>query len=276
MNLSNQNLSNQNLSSLNFTSRYHFISQTLLLLVVLLTLQGCAGISTEDLPDEISAAEIYKEAKKHLNDSNYENAIKLYEQIESRYPYGKYAQRAQLEIAYAYYKDNEPETAILSADRFIKLHPNHPNVDYAYYLKGLAAFDVNSSFFSNLFNQDEAERDPKAARQAFKYFAELVKRFPKSQYRNDAIKRMMLLRNNLARYEVFVATYYMKRNAYLAAVNRAKYILQHYPKTKSVPDALGLLVAGYRKLGLEDLEKDAMRVLQLNHPNHPATVKVLK
>ena len=261
---------------MNLSSWNRFISNILLLATMLLVLQGCASVDSTDLPENITAAEIYKEAKKHLTDTNYEDAIKLYEQIESRFPYGKYAQRAQLEIAYAYYKDNEPETAILSANRFIKLHPNHPNVDYAYYLKGLAAFDVNSSFFSNLFNQDAAERDPKAARQAFLYFAELVKRFPKSQYRNDSIKRMTLLRQNLARYEVFVAKYYLKRNAHLAAVNRAKYVLQHYPKTKSVPDALAVMVTGYRKLGLKDLEKDAMRVLQLNHPNHKATLSVMK
>lgn len=262
---------------MNLYSCNHFISNALILATMLFALQGCASVDDgSDLPENITAAEIYKEAKQHLTDTNYEDAIKLYEQIESRFPYGKYAQRAQLEIAYAYYKDSEPETAILSANRFIKLHPNHANVDYAYYLKGLAAFDVNSSFFSNLFNQDAAERDPKAARQAFLYFAELVKRFPKSQYRNDSIKRMTVLRENLARYEIFVAKYYMKRNAYLAAVNRSKYVLQHYTKTKSVPEALALMVIGYRKLGLNDLEKDAMRVLQLNHPNHQATLKVMK
>ena len=254
----------------------HNLPNIIVIFAMLLLLQACSSVEGPELADDVSAAEIYKEAKDHLDSANYEDAIKLYEQIESRYPYGKYAQRAQLEIAYAYYKDNEPETAILSADRFIKLHPNHPNVDYAYYLKGLAAFDVNSSFFSSLFNQDEAERDPKAARQAFKYFATLVKRFPKSQYRNDSIKRMKLLRDNLSKYEVFVAKYYMKRNAYLAAVNRAKYVLEYYPKTKSVPDALALMVEGYRKLGLKDLEKDAMRVLQLNHPNHKATSRVLQ
>jgi len=262
---------------MNITSCKHFLPNILLLSLSLFILQGCAGgVDGETLPEDITAAELYKEAKNHLNNTNYEDAIKLYEQIESRYPYGKYAQRAQLEIAYAYYKDNEPETAILSAERFIKLHPKHANVDYLYYLKGLAAFDVNSSFFSKLFNQDAAERDPKAARQAFQYFAELVQRYPKSQYRNDAVKRMKLLRGNLARYEVFVAKYYMKRNAYLAAVNRAKYVIQHYPKTKSIPNALGVMVKGYRKLGMKKLEKDALRVLRLNHPDHPATLDALQ
>ena len=261
---------------MNLPSWSRTFSITLLLTFYLLFLQGCAGIDSEDLPEDITAAEIYKQAKGHLDDTNFEDAIKLYEQIESRFPYGKYAQRAQLEIAYAYYKDGEPETAILSADRFIKLHPNHANVDYAYYLKGLAAFDLNSSFFSNLFNQDVAERDPKAARQAFKYFADLIKRYPKSQYRNDAIKRMKTLRDNLARYEIHVAKYYLERKAYLAAINRAKYVLQHYPKTTTVADALGLMVIGYRKLGLKDLEKDALRVLQLNHPNHQVTLETMQ
>ncbi len=261
---------------MNLSSWKRFLSNIILISASLIMLQGCSGVNPETLPDDTTAAEIYKEAKTNLDNTNYEDAIKLYEQIESRYPYGKYAQRAQLEIAYAYYKDNEPETAILSADRFIKLHPNHPNVDYLYYLKGLAAFDVNSSFFSKLFDQDEAERDPKAARQAFQYFAELVRRFPKSKYRIDAIKRMKLLRDNLARYEIYVAKYYLKRNAYLAAVNRAKYVIQHYPKTKSIPDALGLMVVGYRKLGLKKLAKDALRVLQLNYPNHPATLQAMK
>ena len=261
---------------MNLPNWLRFITRALMLSVTLLLLQSCSTIDEDELPEDITAAEIYNEAKGQLDDANYEDAIKLYEQIEARFPYGKYAERAQLEIAYAYYKDSEPETAILSAERFIKLHPNHPNVDYAYYLKGLAAFDVNSSFFSNLFDQDDAERDPKAARQAFKYFAELVQRYPKTQYRNDAIKRMKLLRDNLSRYEIFVAKYYLKRNAYLAAVNRAKYVIQHYPKTKAVPDALALMVEGYRKLGLKDLEKDAMKVLQLNYPNHPSTLRVMK
>ncbi len=276
MNLLGLTISHGNSTNQNTRLWRRFLSFSLLISATLLFTQGCASVDSEDLPDDMSAAEIYKAAKKSLDDSNYGDAVKLYEQIESRYPYGKYSQRAQLEIAYAYYKDNEPETAILSAERFIKLHPNHPNVDYAYYLKGLAAFDVNSSFFTTLFNQDEAERDPKAARKAFKYFADLVQRFPKSQYRNDAIKRMKLLRDNLARYEIYVAQYYMRRKAFLAAVNRAKYVIQNYPKTKSIPDALALMVEGYRKLGLTNLEKDAMRVLQLNHPDHKATQRVMQ
>lgn len=261
---------------MNLSRWNRFFPNTFLILFALFAMHGCASVDSEALPEDTTAAELYKEAKNQLTNTNYEDAIKLYEQIESLYPYGKYAERAQLEIAYAYYKDNEPETAILSADRFIKLHPKHANVDYAYYLKGLAAFDVNSSFFSNLFNQDAAERDPKAARQAFLYFAELVKRYPKSQYRNDSVKRMKVLRQNLARYEVYVASYYLKRKAYLAAVNRCKYILQHYPKTKSIPEALAIMVKGYNRLGLKDLEKDTMRVLQLNYPNHQATLNVLK
>lgn len=254
----------------------YLVSNFLLIGFVGLILQGCAGSPAEDLPEDVSAAEIYQSAKKNMEDENYDEAIRFYEQLEAHFPYGRYAQRSQLEIAYAYYKDLEFETAILSADRFIKLHPNHKNVDYAYYLRGLAAFDAEGSFFADLFNQDPSERDPKSARQAFRYFAELVKRFPKSRYTPDAIKRMKKLRNSLAIYELHIANYYMRRNAYLAAANRAKYVLEHYSRTKAIPKALALMVQAYRKLGLKDLANDSLRVLKLNYPGHKATLQAMK
>ncbi len=239
----------------------------------LLGLHGCAITSDSDLPEDMTVADVYQAAKKYLDDGNYGDAIVMYEKLEAKFPYGKYAQRAQLEIAYAYYKDNEPETAILAAERFIKLHPNHPNVDYAYYIRGLASFDAGNGFIEQLFNQDASERDPKAARQAFQHFADMVKRFPKSRYTPDAIKRMKTLRENLAKYEVQVSTYYMNRKAYLAAANRSKYVIENFPRTKAVPDALGIMISAYRKLGLDDLAKDAMRVLKLNYPSHAATLE---
>lgn len=233
-------------------------------------LLSCAGTPGEEDPTEgMSASEIYQEAKIKLSESEYEEAIKLFERLEARFPYGLYAQRAQLEIAYAYYKDNEPDTAILAANRFIKLHPNHPNVDYAYYLRGLASFDVSMNLLDKLFRQDASERDPKAARDAFKYFAELVKKFPKSRYTTDAIKRMKALRNSLARYELHVADFYMRRKNFVAAVNRASYVVENYPRTPAIPDALAVMVKAYRKLGLDDLAFDALRVLELNHPDYP-------
>lgn len=239
--------------------------------VMLLTACGTATTNPDDPTSGMDAPEIYNEAKKALKDGNYTTAIKFYERLESRFPYGNLAQRAQMEIAYAYYKDNEPESAILAAERFIKMHPNHTNVDYLYYLRGLAAYDLTKSFLDELFNQDPAERDPKAARRAFQYFGELVKNQPKSSYVSDAAERMVAIRNSLAKYEVQVAQYYMKRGAYLAAANRGKYVIENYHRTPAVPDALGIMVSAYRKLGMNDLANDSQRVLDINYPDRAAS-----
>lgn len=240
-------------------------------------LTGCASSGNVDDDDTygMTVAELYQEAKALLLNGEYENAIQHYEKLESRFPYGTYAERARIEMAYAYYKDLQPETAIIAADRFIKLHPNHANVDYAYYLRGLASFDNSVSFMNKLFNQEPSQRDPKSIRKAFKYFSELVQRFPKSRYAADSIQRMKGLRETLARYEVHVANFYQRRGAHLAAANRAKYVIENYQGTLAIPDALALMTQSYRKLGMHDLASDAYRVLELNHPEHEKT-KALK
>lgn len=238
--------------------------------LLLLLSSGCAIFSedTDDPTEGMTVNQIYEEASTMLKNGDYEGAIILYERLESRFPYGKYAERAQMEIAYAYYKDQEPESAIVAADRFIKLHPNHANVDYMYYLRGMASYDLSESFLQNLFNVDPSKHDPKSARRAFEYFAELIKKYPKSRYSKDALQRMTLIRNNLAQYEVHVADYYMRRGAYLAAVNRGKYVVENYQRTPAVADALALMVDAYGKLGMVDLANDTRRVLKLNHPDH--------
>jgi outer membrane protein assembly factor BamD len=244
------------------------------LILLALLLQACASTTNPDDPTSgMDAKEIYVEASDRLKSGDYESAINFYEKLESRFPYGQYAERAQMEIAYAYYKDNEPESAILAADRFIKLHPKHPNVDYMYYMRGLASYDLTKSFLDNLFNIDPTERDPKAARRAFEYFSQLIKKFPKSRYAKDAVKRMLVIRNSLAKYEVHVAKYYMSRGAYLAAANRSKYVVENYQRTPSVADALAIMVQAYEKLGMKDLAADAHRVLELNYPQHPSLKK---
>ena len=252
-----------------------FINLSALFFAAFLT--GCA--SSGDIDDDtygMTVAELYTEAKRLLTSGEYSSAIQHYEKLESRFPYGSYAERARIEMAYAYYKDSQPETAIISAERFIKLHPNHPNVDYAYYLRGLASFDNSISFMDKLFDQEPSERDPKSVRKAFKYFSELIQRFPKSRYTADSIHRMKELRENLARYEVHVANYYLRRGAHLAAANRAKYTVENYQKTRAIPDALALMVNSYRKLGMSELANDAFRVLELNHPEHEKTLKLKK
>ena len=247
----------------------------LLISLLVTTLASCAGSPDADDPTSgYSVEELYEDAKEALDNGNYESAIQLYEKLESRFPYGKYAERAQMEIIYAYYKDLEPDTAILAAERFIKLHPNNPLVDYAYYLRGLAAFDLSKSFFEKLFDQEKSERDPKMARQAFDYFTQLIERFPRSKYTQDAAKRMKQLRNNLAQYEIHVAKYYLRRGSYLAAANRGKYVIENYQGTPAIPDALALMVRSYRKLDMPRLASDTFRVLELNHPNHAETRKL--
>lgn len=249
---------------------FRLLNLSVLLIVIFLT--GCA--SSGGIDDEtygFTVAELYQEAKKLLNSGDYDSAIQYYEKLESRFPYGTYAERARLEIAYAYYKSDSTETAIISADRFIKLHPNHENVDYAYYLRGLASFDGTKGLLDRLFDQEPSERDSKSIRRAFNYFSELVQRFPKSRYIADTIKRMKMLRENLASYEIHVANYYQRQKAYLAAANRAKYIIKNYQGSSAIPDALAIMINAYRKLGLHELANDAYRVLQLNHPEHQLT-----
>ncbi|PIV88129.1 MAG: outer membrane protein assembly factor BamD [Hydrogenophilales bacterium CG17_big_fil_post_rev_8_21_14_2_50_63_12] len=243
------------------------------ILALLLSLSLMAGCSL--LPEVIdetkdwSASKLYYSAKESLADANYTEAVKMFEKLEARYPYGAYAQQSQLEVAYAYYKDNEPASAIAACDRFIKLHPNHPNVDYAYYLKGLANFVEDTSLFAQFADQDMSERDPKSAREAFEAFKELATRFPQSKYAADAVGRMKYLVNNLAGHEVQVARYYYQRGAYVAAANRGKFALENYRQSPALEEGLAIMAKSYDKLNLPDLRDDALRVLKHNFPNSP-------
>jgi outer membrane protein assembly factor BamD len=240
---------------------------------LLLTLTACGlfGSKPDDDPSKKSAEQIYNEAKIELNDGDYEEALKQFETLQSHYPYGRYAQQAQLEIAYAYYKQNEPDSAISAADRFIKQYPNNPHVDYAYYVKGLANFNADTGLFGMAFGQDPTERDPKASQDSFAAFKDLVTRFPSSKYAADSKLRMQYLVNTLAKYETHVASYYQRRGAHIAAVNRAKEVLTTYPNTPSTRDALLIMVQSYDAMGLQDLRADAQRILDKNFPQATPT-----
>ncbi len=238
-------------------------------LLAALLLASCSLFEEVDETKGWSAQKLYAEAKYELDNGNYENAIKLYQKIEARYPHGRFAQQAQLEIAYAYYKDEQPAESIATAERFIKLHPNHPNVDYAYYLRGLCNFNGDLGWVGWIGGQDLSERDPKAAHDAFMAFKELAKRFPKSRYTPDAVARMKYLVNALAEHEVHVARYYMKRGAYLAAANRAQFALKTYPQAPATEEGLVIMVRAYGELQMWDLRNDAQRVLMANFPNSP-------
>ena len=242
--------------------------------IMLLSLTGCAKLG-EWLPDQIdetegwSAQQLYTEAQTARREGNYQTAIGYLEQLQARYPFGRYAQQAQLELIYAYYSDNQPEAAIAAADRFIKANPRHPIVDYAYYMKGVVNFSRGNAVLERLLPTDPSKTDTESAMQAYNDFAELVQKFPDSRYADDARQRMVYLRNSLAAYEVNVADFYMRRKAYLAAANRAQYVVETYPRTPAVHDALTIMVRAYEKLGLEDLAADTRQVLELNYPEPP-------
>jgi outer membrane protein assembly factor BamD len=214
-----------------------------------------------------SAERLYEEAHTMLATGNYTRAVKLFETLEGRYPYGRYAQQAILEGAYANYRANETAAAIAACDRFIRTYPNHPNVDYAYYLKGVVNFREDQGLFGYVVEQDLSERDPKMTRESFSAFKELVARFPESKYAADSIARMRYLTNALSSYEVHVADYYYRRGAYVAAANRAQASLLNFPRTPANEDALILMARSYDKLGLPQLRDDAQRVLKDTFPN---------
>ncbi|HUX90401.1 MAG TPA: outer membrane protein assembly factor BamD [Gallionellaceae bacterium] len=231
------------------------------LLFTLISLTACSSIPKQDLRP---ASELYTEAQMEMEDFNYEKAVKLLETLQSRYPYGRYAQQALMEIAYANYKQNEPDAALSAADRFIKQFPNSSSLDYIYYLKGLINFNDNAGFFSKLSRQDPAERDPQTLRDSFDSFRELVTRFPDSLYAEDAKLRMQFLINTLSRSDIRVASYYLRRGAYIAAINRANNVLKEFPQTRQTRDALQIMVWAYNAMGQNDLRDDTQRILDLN------------
>jgi outer membrane protein assembly factor BamD len=237
-------------------------------LVLALALSAC-GLLPEQVDETVgwSANKIYSEAKSAQSDGAYDKAIKYFEKLESRYPYGRYAQQAQLEIAYSYYKQNEVASAIAACDRFIRLQPNHPNVDYAYYMKGLVNFNEDLGILGYISNQDLTERDPKAARDSFDAFRDLITRYPNSKYAPDARDRMNYLINAMASYEVHVANYYMRRSAYVAAVNRAQYSIKSFPDAPANEAALAIMVKSYDALGMTDLRDDSERIMRKNFPD---------
>lgn len=198
---------------------------------------------------------------------NYDRAISLFEKLETNYPFGTYAAQAQMEIAYAYYKQQDQAQALSAVERFIKLHPNHPQVDYMYYLRGLINFNDSLGFLNFIYSQDPTERDPKATRESYAAFKQLVEKFPNSTYTPDATDRMKYLITAMAQYEVHVANYYFRRGAYLAALNRAMGAVNDYRNTPALEEAMFIMVRSYDKMGMLELRDDAQRVFVRSFPN---------
>lgn len=253
------------------------LAKSIIILLISLSLPGCEALqgmiskdsssNKEDEYKDWDEQRFHDQAKEALDNKNFSKAVSIYESMEARYPFGDYTPQAQLNVAYAYYKNDDPEAAIAAADRFIKTHPRNPHVDYAYYLKGLVNYNRGIGFIDRFLPTDASQRDPGPARDSYDNFKELMTRFPTSMYNEDAKLRMTALRNNLAMYEVHVADFYMRRKAYVAAVNRANHVIKEYDRTPAIPIALQIMQDAYRKLGLEELAADAERVFNLNYPN---------
>ncbi len=240
---------------------------TPLLVCALLAVAACSSNDTvDDLPED----QLYRQAQRYLQNENFQSAVRHLQLLESRYPFGPFAEQAQLELIYAHYRNFEEAEAVAAADRFIRLHPQHPNVDYAYYMKGLANYTAGTGALERFLPTDMTQRDPGKALQSFEDFRQLLYRFPESEYAPDARARMVYLRARLARYEVNVANYYFRRKAYMAAANRGRYVVENYPQTEATADALAVMVQAYRLLALNDLSDSALAVLRQNYPNHPA------
>jgi len=251
------------------------MKKTIISLLVIITLSACSYFKEkEDVTEKWPAERLYAEARGALDSGSYDKAVELYEKLEARFPFGTYGQQAILDLAYAYHKNDEPDAAVSTAERFIKLYPQNAHVDYAYYLKGLTNFQRGKGFTERILPIDESQRDPASSLQAFQDFSDLVKRYPDSQYAEDAKLRMTHLRNILAEHEIHVAHYYMRRGAYVAAANRARYVVEKYPRTPSIPEALVVMAKAYKVMELTELSTDALRVLELNYPNHPGLYEV--
>ena len=231
--------------------------------VALIATSGCGGSSrSKELLG--SADKLYEAAKRAMDNSNYGDATKYYEALEARFPFSNPAKQGQLDLMYAYYRNGEAESAIDQADQFIRENPAHPRVDYAYHIKGLAQFERNPNFMERWFNADLSMRPPIDARKSFQSFQTLVERYPNSQYTADARQRMIFLRNRLAAYEVYVAAYYLKRGAYVGAINRCKFAIENYDGAPQIHDALAIMEQGYEKLGMTELAASTQKVLNDN------------
>ncbi len=240
--------------------------RSFILVITIALMAGCASKDEVDLDQ--TELEYYQAAQSSLGSGNYQAAVQKLQLLEARFPFGRYAEQAQLEIIYAYYRSAQAESARAAADRFIRLHPQHPNVDYAYYLRGMASFEEDQNFLERILPLDPTTRDPGAARDSFNDFSQLVRRYPDSKYSPDAQKRMIYLRNLLARYEINVARYYIQREAFVAAANRGQFVFEKFQGTPSVPDALAIMVEAYTLMEMPELANDSLLVLKANYPDH--------
>ncbi|MCC2605652.1 outer membrane protein assembly factor BamD [Planctobacterium marinum] len=241
-------------------------------LISLLFTAVLAACSSSPDDEELAIANkgaeaLYEDAKAAMEIGNYSNAATILSALDSRYPFGPFSSQVQLDLIYSYFKSGKNDEALATIDRFTRLNPNHSDVDYAYYMRGIVNMEFDKNFFQEIFNLDRADRDTSKAREAFNDFNNLIFKFPESKYAADAKKRMVFIKDRLARYELAIARYYIKREAYVAAANRGQYIVENFSDTVHVQTALEIMVECYDLLGLEELKNNAMETLRLNYPN---------
>ncbi|MDE0660627.1 MAG: outer membrane protein assembly factor BamD [Gammaproteobacteria bacterium] len=253
-------------------ARHHGV----IVIALVAALSGCAGLGERDDLDEYgdsaeaSQQALYDEAQQALRSGNYTESIVRLQRLDARFPFGRYAEQSQLELIFAHHMIGDHDAALAAADRFIRLHPQHPNVDYAHYMRGLSSLAQDRGIFRRFLGTDISRRDITNIKQAFVYFNDLVTSFPGSIYAMDSRQRMIYIRNVLAAHELNVATYYLGRGAFVAAANRARYVIENFSQTNAVPDALAVLVEANWQLGLDDSAHDALAVLALNFPDYYA------
>ncbi|WP_057832285.1 outer membrane protein assembly factor BamD [Colwellia sp. TT2012] len=241
----------------------------IILTVLALALTGCSssGNDIEKVPDK-SAQSLFVDARSALDNGLYQKAIQILGAIDSRFPFGPISHQVQLDLIYAYYKSGDAAQGIALTDRFLRLNPNNSNIDYVYYMRALINISTEENLFQDLAGIDRTDRDPEASRSAFKDFKSIVTDFPDSKYAADARKRMISIKSRLAQYELAVAKYYLKREAYASAANRGRYILEYFAPSPEIEQALEIMIESYDKLALNDLKKNALQVLAANYPNN--------
>jgi len=245
-----------------------------LLICVTFSLFGCSSNKNKDRYADWTAEQLYNRAAKMVKNDQNREAIKVYDALDSHFPFGAYTEQGHLDVIYAYYEEDDMPGALASADRFIQMHPRSPRLDYAYYMRGLAKFHENTGFLEKNLWLNPTYRQTNPDRESFNYFNQLVNRFPGSPYSTDARQRMIYLRNSLAQSELHVAYWYIRRGAYLAAANRGRYIIEHFEHSTAVPDALSVMVYCYHQLSLDILADDAERVLRANYPDNRGLEKL--
>lgn len=241
-------------------------------IIALCLVAGLSACSSSPDDEELNvlnkgAEALYDDAKRLLTVGNFSRAAATLSALDSRYPFGPLSNQVQLDLIYAYHKSGKIDEALATIDRFTRLNPNHSDVDYAMYMRGLVNMESDRNFFQEILSIDRSDRDPSKARESFEDFRKLIDSYPDSKYAPDARKRMLFIKNRLAKYEIEVARYYIKREAYIAAANRGQYVVEHFPDTTHVQEALEIMVLCYDSLGLNELKNNALETLKLNFPN---------